>query len=487
MSKNITNKQDVVIIGGGTSGVMCALGAIHCGLKVTLICNNTDFSTSSLLTETIPSKAWLHCATLANSIKQAKNFGLDAHLAPINLTKVNNYVQHTIQELQQENDIDIFERLGGSLLIGSAKFLNNQTVLVGNIQIHSKYFVIATGTREPVSSIVNFAQSDFLTYKQIFHKNTLSKKTIIIGGRLESLEIAQALTRFGSKVTLIFPQKNCLQLEDPELVNKLQTILEKEGVTFYFSTKVLQFYWQNQRKLLVCQDDSGDKFALDADEIINMQNNQPNIEELALPNAHVQHVQDGILVNSKLQTTQKNIFALGSVVKTPFKSVHLTEYQTNVILSNIAFKIPRNINYKLVPRILFTCPQLATVGTTQTHKLTDIPIDVLQFDFKNIDAAIYKQETTGTVKLICHGDKLLGASILGPMAAELITEYSFAIQVGAGVSEIANSIHAYPTLSQINKRVSHKIFNKHKTQTTVTMEKAMHKMHQVFAKLSFVD
>ena len=218
-----------------------------------------------------------------------------------------------------------------------------------------------------------------------------------------------------------------------------------------------------------------------------MQNNQPNIEELALPNAHVQHVQDGILVNSKLQTTQKNIFALGSVVKTPFKSVHLTEYQTNVILSNIAFKIPRNINYKLVPRILFTCPQLATVGTTQTHKLTDIPIDVLQFDFKNIDAAIYKQETTGTVKLICHGDKLLGASILGPMAAELITEYSFAIQVGAGVSEIANSIHAYPTLSQINKRVSHKIFNKHKTQTTVTMEKAMHKMHQVFAKLSFVD
>ena len=106
MSKNITNKQDVVIIGGGTSGVMCALGAIHCGLKVTLICNNTDFSTSSLLTETIPSKAWLHCATLANSIKQAKNFGLDAHLAPINLTKVNNYVQHTIQELQQENDIE---------------------------------------------------------------------------------------------------------------------------------------------------------------------------------------------------------------------------------------------------------------------------------------------------------------------------------------------------------------------------------------------
>lgn len=487
MSKNIPNKQDVVVLGGGTSGVMCALGAIQCGLKVTLICNNADFSLSSLLTETIPSKTFTYCATLANSIKQAKHFGLDAQLAPINLNKVNNYIKHVVKELQQENDIDTFERLGGSLLIGNAKFINNQTVLVGNIQVSSKYFVIATGVRESTPNIVNFNQSDCLTYKQIFHKNSLSKKTIILGGIPESLEIAQSLARFGSKVTIIFSQKICLPLEDQELVKKLQSTLEKEGVVFYFSTKVLQFYWQNQRKLLICQDALGDKFAVDGDEIINMQNGQPNIEELALSNANVQYATDGILVNNKLQTTQKNIFAIGSVAKTPFKSVHLMEYQTNVILSNIAFKIPRNINYKLIPRILYTSPQLATVGSTQTQKLTNVPTEVLQFNFKNIDAAIYQQQTNGEVKLICHGDKLLGASILGPIASEIITEYSFAMQVGADISEIANSAHAYPSLSQINKRTAHKIFNKHKTTTTIKLEKVMHKIHQIFAKLSFAN
>ena len=485
MSKNMLNKQDLVVIGGGTSGVMCAVGAIHCGLKVTLISENDNFFSSSLLTETIPSKAFTYCAKIAHSIKKAKLFGLDAQLAPTNLSKVNNYVRNIIKELQKENDIDTFEKLGGSLLIGNAKFINNQTVLVGNIQVHSKYFVIATGTRTSIPNIINFNQSDFLTYKQLFHQKDLPKKTIILGGRQESLEIAQSLARFGSKVTVIFSQKNFLPSEDQELIKKLLLILEKEGVNFYYSTKILQFYWQNERKLLVCQDGLGDKFAIDGDEIINMQHDQPNIEGLALADANVQYSSDGILVNRKLQTTQKNIFALGSVAKTGFKSVHLMECQTNIILSNIAFNIPKNINYQLVPRILYTYPQLATIGSCQANKTTNINLQTLKFDFKDIDAAIYQQQTAGEIKLICNGNKLLGVSILGSIASEIISEYSFAMQVGADISEIANSIHPYPSLSQINKRVANKIFYQDKPPTTATIAKVMHKFHQIFARLSF--
>ncbi len=485
-TKNILNKQDVVIVGGGTSGVMCALGAINCGLKVTLICNKDDFCSSSLLREIIPSKAFSYAATLAYSIKQAKHFGLDAQLGPINLTKVNNYIQSIIKELQQENDMDAFEKLGGSLLIGNAKFINNQTVLVGNIQVNSKYFVIATGTRPSMPNIVNFNQADFLNYTQLFEQHSVPKKTIILGGKQESLEIAQSLARFGSKVTVIFPQKFFLPVEDQDLIKKLISILEKEGIVFYFSTKILQFYWQNHRKMLVCQDRLGDKFAIDGDEIINLQPDQPNIEVLALPDANVQYTAEGILVNKKLQTTQKNIFALGSVAKTPFKSIHLTECQTNVILSNIAFNIPRNINYKLIPRILYTQPQLATVGLNQTPKSPNT-IKTLKFEFKNIDAAIYQKQTFGEIKLICHGNKLLGTAILGAIASEIICEYSFAMQVGADISEIANSIHAYPSLSQINKRVANKIFYQNKPATAVTIEKVMHKVHQIFARLSFAN
>ena len=488
MSKHRSNEQDVVIIGGGTSGVMCALGAVRYGLKVTLVCNKPDFSHSSLLTEFIPGKAFVYSASLVDKIKRAKYFGVNASLAPINISRVNSYVQSVVQELQQENDLEAFEKLGGSILTGTARFVNKHTILVGNIQIYSKYFVIATGTRDAAASnIIDFEQGEPIKYRQIFYKNSLAKKTIIIGSRVESLEIAQSLAIFGSKITLVCHKPKILPLEDQELVKKLQNVLEQEGITFYLSTKILQFYWQNQRKLLVCQDSNGDKFALDAEEIIDMRDPLPNVEDLTLQNTSIQYCSEGIGVNSRLQTGEKNIFAIGSVVKSSFKSVHLVEHQINVILSNIVFKVPRKINYKLIPRVLFTCPQLATVGINQILPSEQNQIKVLQFDFNKIDAAILQRNSFGEVKLICQGDKLLGASVLGPMASELIAEYSFVMQVGAGVSDIANSIHPYPTLSQINKRAAHRIFNKKGlvSPTTVAIEKAMHKMHQMAAMLSF--
>lgn len=488
MPKNI-NKQDLVVIGGGTSGLMCALGAVRYGLKVTLICTSMDLSRSSLLAEVIPTKAFSYVAGLVDQIKQANHFGLDIKLAPINLVKINAYIQKVIQELTLENDFEIFENLGGSLLIGEAKFINNQTILVGNIRINSKYFIIATGTREPGSNILNFDKSGYLKYRQIFYQNNINvgKKTIIIGDRPESLEIAQSLARFGSKIALICSKSKLLPLEDQEIVKKLQNILEKEGVAFYLSTQVVQFDWQNQSKLLVCQDSGGDKFVIDFDEIIDMREPVPNIEELSLQNTKVVVSTDGILVNNRLQTGEKNIFAVGSVVKSPFKSIHLMEQQANVILSNIIFKIARKINYKLMPRILFTSPQLATIGLTHGIGLDNKKNKVLQFNFNKIDAAIYKDYKDGEIKVICKKDQILGVSILGPLASELITEYSFAMQVGAGISDLANSVHGYPTLSQINKRVAHTFFNKNNPSiATVVMEKARHKMHQMASMFSLV-
>ena len=296
-TNSTTNKQDVVIIGSGTSGIMCALGALHAKLKVTLICNDTNFLSSSLLSEIIPSKAFTYCANIAHQIKTAKIFGLDAQLGSVSLNKVNRYIKSIVTELQPDNDLDLFEKLGGSLLVGNAKFLNSQTVLVNNIKITSKYFIIATGTRTTTGNILDLTKKDFLTYKQLFKLAAVPKKTTILGKSPASLEIAQALSRFGSKVTVLFPNKNILPTEDLSFTKKLISYLEQEDISFYFSTKVLQFCWQNKRKLLICQDKNGDKFAVDSDEIIDIQNYQPNVEQLALPNANVQYTFSGILVN----------------------------------------------------------------------------------------------------------------------------------------------------------------------------------------------
>lgn len=485
--KNLNNQQDLVVIGGGTSGVMCALGAIKYGLKVTLVCSKADFAQSSLLAEVLPSKTFSHIAQTVHTIKNAKHFGLDPHLGTINIAKINNYISSVLRDLQQENDFDIFEKLGGNLIIGLARFINNKTITVGNIRINSKYFVIAAGTRDAPSNILDIQDTTVLRYREIFNKPNIAKKTIILGSRPESLEMAQALTRFGSQVTLICSKAKLLPIEDPELVKKLKTNLEQEGIIFYLSTKVLQFYRQNQRKLLVCQDRCGDKFAVEGEEIIDMRDPCPNIEELSLPNIDLQYSNEGILVNNRMQTTEKNIFAIGSVAKTPFKSVHLVEQEVNVVLSNIIFKIARSINYNLIPRALFTDPQLAAVGLHSGLQGKNNNIKCLRFDFNKIDAALYQRLNYGEIKLICNRDKLLSATILGPFAADIIREYSIAMQLGIGVSDIANSVQVYPTLSCINKRVANKIFNKTVllSTTNLNFERAIYKMQQLVRVLSF--
>ena len=486
MAKNHLDRQDLVVIGGGTSGMMCALGAIQAKLRVTLICNNTDFLSSSLLSEAIPSKAFSYCSNIAHQIRSAKDFGLEAQLSTINLAKVNRYIKSIVQELQPHNDLDSFEKQGGTLLIGNAKFINNHTVLVNNIQITSKYFIIATGIRPAVANILDLQKQDFLTYRKLFSLTQLPKKTTILGKNPESLEIAQALAKFGSKVTIIFPHKNILPTEDPSFTKKLLAILEQSGIQIYFSTKVLQFCWQNKRKLLICQDRYGDKFAVDSEEIIDMQHYQPNVEALSLPNANVQHTFNGILVNSKLQTTQKNIFAIGSVTDAPYKSIHLMEHQANVILSNIAFNVPREVNYNLTPRVIYTDPQFASIGITQLPKHLAPAAQSLKFKFKDLDAAIYQHQTNGEIKILSANKKILGVTILGPAAHELINEYSLALQIGADISDIANSMHAYPSLSQINKRASHLIFKPSSKNTKLILGRAMYRISQLLDKLSAI-
>ena len=203
------------------------------------------------------------------------------------MKKIRSYINNITQDLHHENDIDTFEKLGGHLIIGNPMFIDPYTIIVGNKKLISKYFIIATGIREATNNILNLQRSDFITYKQIFYPNTniILRKIIILGGRIETLEIAQSLARLGSKVVIIFNQNNLLPLEDPELVKKLKTILEQEGITFCFSIKILEFYRQHQRKLLRCQDLNGNLFAIDGDEIIDMQTTAPNVEGLGLTNA----------------------------------------------------------------------------------------------------------------------------------------------------------------------------------------------------------
>lgn len=246
--------------------------------------------------------------------------------------------------------------------------------------------------------------------------------------------------------------------EDPELVARLKDVLIAEGVDFYLNTTVQRAYLQQQKKVLECTHDSGENFILDADEILVSLGRKPNVEGLGLENAGVNYSHEGILVNKKLVTSQKHIYALGDVIRSPYKLTHAAEYQASIVLSNAVFRYPAKVKYQGFPYVIFTDPEYAHVGLTELQAIEQgyKNLEVLRFEFKDLDSAIIKNAKAGLIKVISSKDRIIGATILGPNASNLISEWGLALNMRARLSDIATTIHAYPTLAQINRRVASK-------------------------------
>lgn len=458
-------QQDLVIIGGGTSGFIVAAAALKHGLKVTLIEKNKSLGGSALHFGCIPSKALLHVAHLVHTIENATQYGLESYVAPADLSKLNARVQDMIKNLEAKDAQEaqhMFDQLGGQIIYGSPKFIDAKTIGVEDVFFQAKKFVIATGSKAEFPAIKGLAESGYITSDMVCLQQVLPQNLVVLGDRSDSIEFAQAFARLGAKVSVIVSGDSILANEDPELINKLRESLINEGINFYLNTQVLSVYVQKQIKNLECMHDSGEKFVIRGDEILVALGRKPNVEGIGLENAGVKYSTAGIVVNQKLQTTQKHIYALGDVICSPYKLTHMAEYQASIVLSNAIFKYPNTVKYQGFPYVIFTSPEYAQVGLSeqQAKEQKYKNIEVLRFDFKDLDSAVLQHAATGLIKVVASNGKVIGAAILGPQASNLISEWGLAINLGAKVADVAATIHAYPTLAQVNRRVA----NKHATK-----------------------
>lgn len=449
------NRRDLVVIGGGAGGLVVASVAAQLGLKVTLIEKAATLGGDCLHHGCVPSKTLIHTARVAALMRRGADFGLPAVEPVVDLGKVTDHVQAVIDHIQQHDDPERFRSYGCEVLLGeSAEFVSPHTVRVGEQVIHGRRFVITTGSRPAVSPIPGIEAAGYLTNLDLFSLRQLPRSLIVLGGGPIGLEMGQAFARLGSRVTIIERLPHLLPQEDPELADALGACLTAEGIDIRVSTSAECVSRAGDRRIVECS--GGLKFESEA--ILVAVGRRPNTEGLGLKAAGIAFDAKGIQVDRRLRTSQKHIYAAGDVCG-PYPFTHMAEYQAGIVISNAVFHFPRKTDYRVVPWVTFTDPELARVGLTEPQaRAQGIEPTVLRFAFKDIDRAVTEVESNGFIKLIAHKGKILGASLLGPHAGELIHEIALAMKTGASLSDISATIHAYPTLAQVHRRAVNTAF-----------------------------
>ena len=443
------HKRTLVVIGAGPGGLVIASVAAQLGVKVTLIEKSDRLGGDCLHTGCVPSKTLIQSARVASLMRRGEQFGLPACQPQVDLARVNDRVRSVIDRIQQHDDPERLRGYGCEVLFGAAEFLDPHRVRVDNTIVRGRRLVIATGSRPLVPPIPGLEEAGYLSNENLFSLRELPRRLVVLGGGPIGIEMAQAFARLGSQVSMVERLPHLLPQEDPEMSEALRDLLTGEGIAIHTDTAAERVVDKAGQRVLEC---SGG-LRLETDQLLVAVGRQPSLEDLNLAAAGVEHDRKGVRVDARLRTTRKHIFACGDVCG-PYPFTHMAEYQAGIVISNAIFRVPKKVDYRVVPWVTYTDPELARVGlTVQQAAERGIEARVLRFPFGDIDRALTDGAPQGMVKLVTHRGKILGASILGAHAGELIHELALAMHAGLGIGAVAATIHAYPTLAQVHRRV----------------------------------
>jgi dihydrolipoamide dehydrogenase len=444
----VSRKQDVVVIGGGPGGLVIASVAGQLGLRVTLIEKTEHLGGDCLHSGCVPSKTLINTARLAHRMRHAAQLGLTAHDPEININRVLDRVDSVIAHIQQHDDPERFRRYGCDVRFGAARFLNAHEVTVNEEVIRARRFVIATGSQPVVPPIPGIAEIGYETNETIFKRRELPPRLAVIGGGPVGVELAQAFARLGSRVTIVESADRILPVADSEVSAALRQVLEAEGIALRLSCQVANARRDgDSRQLFLSNGES-----VECERILVAAGRRPAVFGLGLDEAGVEHNAKAVVVDARLRTSQPHIYAVGDVCG-PYQFTHMAEYQAGIVLANLLFRVPRKVDYRVIPSITYTDPEVAQVGLTeQQAQAQGLRYEVARFPFNDIDRAITDGIVEGFLKILIVRGRVAGASLFGAHAGELIHELALAMQTKAKVGYISRLIHAYPTLSQIHRR-----------------------------------
>lgn len=445
---------DVCVIGAGAAGLSVAAGTAQLGLKTVLI-EKGKMGGDCLNTGCVPSKALLHAAKVAQIFRKSQAVGIQSVEPVIDFNAVKTHVFDVIGAIEPNDSAERFESLGVTVIQGQAVFTGSDTLIVGAQTIRAKYFVVATGSQAFVPPIAGLERDKILTNENIFDLRTKPEHLVIIGGGPIGIEMAQAHRRLGSKVTVL-DSGTILPKDDIELVGILREILKSEGIEIFEKIKIDKIvHGDKQTSVFVTQE--GESLEITGSHLLLATGRRANTAGLDLEKAGVDIDKWGVKTDARLRSSNKKIFAAGDVAGGP-QFTHIAGYHAGIIIRNIAFKMPAKVDYAALPWVTYTDPELANVGMTErtaVEKFGREKVKTVSWHFVENDRAQAEKNTAGmiTVTALPNG-KILGATILGACAGEMLGIWGLAIQKNMKLSSIAGTMAPYPTRGEISKRVA---------------------------------
>lgn len=448
---------DICVIGGGSAGLSVAAGASQLGQSVVL-CERGAMGGDCLNYGCVPSKSVIAAARVAMAMREAGRFGLGAVEPEIDYAKLREHVRGVIAAIAPNDSVERFTGLGVRVIQARAAFNGPDTVRCGDVEIRARRFVIATGSSPAVPPIPGLADVPFLTNETIFDLDTRPDHLIVIGGGPIGCELAQAHRRLGAAVTVIEALPAILAKDDPELVEFVRRRMRRDGVALLEGAKALRVEGR-AGDIAVIVDHGGNERRVAGSHLLVAAGRRPNVKDLNLEAAGVAYSLEGIEVDAHLRTSNRRIYAIGDVAS-PYQFTHVAGYHAGIIVRHALFRLPAKVDYRAVPRVTYTAPELANVGMTEAEaQQSGETLRILRWPFHENDRAQAERDTDGLVKIIAtKRGHVLGAGIVGPHAGELVQLWSVVIAKRLRLGDVASLILPYPTLSEINKRVAGSFF-----------------------------
>jgi pyruvate/2-oxoglutarate dehydrogenase complex dihydrolipoamide dehydrogenase (E3) component len=426
-------RYQFVVIGAGPAGLVAAAAAAGLGAKVALV-ERDLMGGDCLNVGCVPSKTLLRAAKAAAAVWRAKEFGIRATEPEVDFPAVMERVRRVRAELSAVDSAERFRKLGVDVFLGEGKFLNEDTVEVNGVRLRFGRCLIATGARPVIPDIPGLKESRWFTNETVFALTELPKRLLVIGGGPVGCELGQAFARLGSRVTLqpsgrMTPGR-LLPKEDDDAGLQVMAALRRDGVQIE------------------------GKPAFDA--ILVAAGRAPNVEGLNLAAAGVAFSQDGVRIDDRLRTTNPRVFAAGDVCSLGYRFTHAADAMARLVVRNALFPLKGRASALTIPWCTYTDPEVGRVGLNEREAAErGVAVDVYRVELAEVDRAVTDGEAGFVKVLAAKGtDRIVGATVVGPHAGELVGTLSLAMTHGIGLKKLANTVFPYPTYTEALRKVA---------------------------------
>lgn len=468
---------NIIVIGAGSAGLVAAYIAAATKAKVALV-EQHKMGGDCLNTDCIPSKALIKAAKIAHKTKHSQHLSISATDIKIDFNKVMEHVHRSINTIEPHDSVERYTDLGVDCFVGEARIVTPNSVTINGKILTARSIIIATGATPLIPDIKGIEHIKVLTSNNLWQLQTLPNRLLVIGGGAIGVELAQAFSRLGSAVTLAGRNKVLLKKEDAEVSEFLLHQFKNEGINVLTEHALEAFIVENNNNIAVlsCQ---GKELHIPFDEVLIASGRQANVTGFGLEALNIQLKKNQqIQANPFLQTNISNIYVCGDVTG-PYQFTHVASHQAWYASVNALFAPFKKfaVDYRVIPWVTFCDPEVARVGINeQEAKQQGIAYEVTRYNLKELNRAVTDDATAGFIKVLTppNKDKILGVTIVGEHAGDMLAEFVLAMRYNMGLGKILATIHAYPTLSEGNKALAGNWRKNHLPALALTLLEKFH-------------